>query len=71
MYPQILAGQTWKSKNSGRVYKVEMLTNTDGNDPKKKDKFPPTVVYSETEGGTFWSCPIEEWKKSSKFLIQN
>lgn len=55
-------GSIWRHSN-GAVYTVILLTNTEGDDPAKREKYPPTVVYLG-RNGKVWSRPLADWHRS-------
>ena len=57
-----VSGQLWRH-HSGRVYRVECVTNT----AHLNEKFPPTVVYVNVRNGTEWSRPLSDWHRSFTF----
>lgn len=55
-------GSFWQHHNGNR-YTVLMVTNTEGDDPTKREKYPPTVVY-EGQNGKLWSRKLADWHRS-------
>ena len=60
MDEQKMIGKTYKHKN-GNLYKVLMLTNTEG-EVERQDKYPPTVVY-QGEDKKLWSARLDDWDR--------
>lgn len=58
-----ISGQLWRH-HSGRVYRVERVTNT----AHLSEKFPPMVVYVNVYNGTEWSRPLSDWHRSFTFV---
>lgn len=58
-----ISGQLWRH-HSGRVYRVERVTNT----AHISEKFPPMVVYVNVYNGTEWSRPLSDWHRSFTFV---
>lgn len=54
----VLPGQVWQH-HSGIIYKVLMITNTEG-DGTVREKYPPTVVYQGVNGKC-WSGRLDDW----------
>ncbi len=53
-------GTVWKHTN-GNIYRVIMITNIKTVRPIQ---YPVTVVYENTDTGTLWSRPVEQWYRS-------
>lgn len=65
----IIPNTCWKHNNSGCIYLILMLANTEGNDPEKKDKYPPTVVYKDINNGKIWAGRLDDWHRRMTIYI--
>lgn len=65
-YPEV--GSLWRHHN-GNEYTVLMLANTEGDDPTKWDKYPPTVVYRGVNG-KIWARPFYRWHSSMTEVVE-
>ena len=55
-------GEIWMHYN-GRKYRVLFIANDNGN-----EKYPPHVVYENTESGSKWSRLLADWHRSMTFV---
>jgi hypothetical protein len=58
--PQV--GFFYKHKN-GNKYRIIAITNAEGDDESKREKYPVTVVY-QGSNGKIWSRRADEWNRS-------
>lgn len=61
--PKVLPNTYWQHHN-GCIYKVLTLANTEGDDPTKREKYPPTVVYQGVSNGKTWARRLDRWHGS-------
>lgn len=61
-------GSTWRHDRTGVLYRVALITNTDG--VGKADKYPPTVVYFSLVNDSWWSLPVAQWHDGRTLVPQ-
>jgi hypothetical protein len=59
-------GSVWRHHN-GNTYLVLLIANNDGDDPSKREKYPPTVVY-RGENLKVWARKLSDWHRSMTWI---
>lgn len=54
----------WRHTN-GNLYMVDLVANfNEGDDVERREKYPPTVVYSNVHNGNIYARRLDDWHRS-------
>lgn len=61
--PEVTPKTVWQHTN-GTHYVVELIANNQGDDPSKREKYPPMVIYRTLRSDKFWARRLDDWHRS-------